>query len=230
MKVYIFNTCEISNIFDFSKFYEFVDEEKKKKVMKLMRNEDKMRALIGDTLARVLICRTLECKNKDVKYKYNEYGKPYLENNIEFNISHSGNYVVVAIDDLPLGIDIEEMKKIEFEGIAKGYYDESEYKWIINHNKEEQMKCFYILWTLKESYVKYVGKGLIIGFNSFKFKIDEENELFEIDKVDNGRRLYFKNYNILDKYQLSVCSLKDEVILNDIDYRGLIELMNIYNS
>jgi 4'-phosphopantetheinyl transferase len=229
MEVYIFNIDKIDNIFNYDKFYEFVNKEKKQKVMKFRRNEDKIRSLVGDTLTRVISCKHLECKNKDIKYKYNEYGKPYIKENLEFNISHSGEYVVVAIDDCPVGIDIEEMKNIEFEGIAKGYYDESEYKWIINHEKEQQMRCFYKLWTLKESYVKYVGKGLSIAFNSFKFKINEKKNLFEIDKNSDGEIIHFKNYDLVDKYQLSICSVKDEVLVKNIDYKLLLEMMDIYD-
>lgn len=229
MEVYIFNIDKIDDIFNYDKFYEFVNKEKKQKVMKFRRNEDKIRSLVGDTLTRIIICKHLGCKNKDIKYKYNEYGKPYIKENLEFNISHSGEYVVVAIDDCPVGIDIEEMKNIEFEGIAKGYYDESEYKWIINHEKEQQMRCFYELWTLKESYVKYVGKGLSIAFNSFRFKINEKKNLFEIDKNSDGEIIHFKNYDLVDKYQLSICSVKDEVLVKNIDYKLLLEMMDIYD-
>ncbi|MDS0524593.1 4'-phosphopantetheinyl transferase superfamily protein [Clostridium sp. SHJSY1] len=229
MEIYIFNIEKINKTFDFEKFYNYVDKEKREKVIKFRRDEDKIRSLLGDVLARILICKFLKCKNKDIKYKYNEYGKPYIDENVEFNISHSGNYVVVAIDNAPLGIDIEEMKEIEFEGIAKGYYNESEYNWIINHNKSEQMKCFYKIWTLKESYVKYVGKGLSINFNSFKFNIAQDNK-FNIDNTKNDIQLYFKNYNILDKYQLSVCSKKDEFIFKDMEYNSLIKYMKDYDD
>ncbi|MBD7912364.1 MULTISPECIES: 4'-phosphopantetheinyl transferase superfamily protein [Clostridium] len=228
MEVYIFNIDEILDIFDFKKFYDFVDKDKRKKIQKFRRDEDKIRSLVGEALARIKICEKLGCKNFNIKFEHNEYGKPYIKENIEFNISHSGSYVIVAIDDCALGIDIEEMKEIEFEGIAKGYFDESEYNWIINHDKEKQKKCFYKLWTLKESYVKYVGKGLSIGFNSFKFNIDENRNILEIDS--DSEDIYFKNYDMLDKYQLSVCSKKDEVILKEVDYKFLCEMMKKYEE
>ncbi|MBU3198520.1 4'-phosphopantetheinyl transferase superfamily protein [Clostridium estertheticum] len=32
------------------------------------------------------------------------------------------------------------------------------------------MSCFYDLWTLKESYIKAIGRGLSIPFSSFNIK------------------------------------------------------------
>jgi 4'-phosphopantetheinyl transferase len=46
---------------------------------------------------------------KKVKIKLNKFGKPMLENQeIHFNISHSGGYVVCAVSDSPIGVDIEQ--------------------------------------------------------------------------------------------------------------------------
>ena len=50
-----------------------------------------------------------------------EYGKPYLAAHpgIEFNISHSGLYVVVAVSDVPVGIDVEEVQDRDLHSIGK---------------------------------------------------------------------------------------------------------------
>src|SRR6188768_1435881 len=40
--------------------------------------------------------------------KHGELSKPYLEGNVNFNISHSGNYTICAISEMgEIGIDIE---------------------------------------------------------------------------------------------------------------------------
>lgn len=43
----------------------------------------------------------------DYNVYYNEYGKPYLDNGLYFNISHSKNVIVCVISDREVGIDIE---------------------------------------------------------------------------------------------------------------------------
>ena len=37
-------------------------------------------------------------------------------------------------------------------------------------NSDEKINYFYDLWTLKESYIKTIGKGLYTPLNSFSIK------------------------------------------------------------
>ena len=42
-----------------------------------------------------------------------EYGKPYYEDcPLYFNISHSGEYVALAVSDMPVGIDVQRVTDI----------------------------------------------------------------------------------------------------------------------
>ncbi|WP_423237249.1 4'-phosphopantetheinyl transferase family protein [Clostridium putrefaciens] len=61
--------------------------------------------------------------NEYIKLNKNQYGKPYSGEypQFKFNISHSGDYVLCSIDDKPIGVDIEEIKPIEYEEIAKNF-------------------------------------------------------------------------------------------------------------
>ena len=45
-----------------------------------------------------------------------EKGKPYLKGreDLHFNISHSGNFVLCALGECPLGVDIERHKDLHF--------------------------------------------------------------------------------------------------------------------
>ncbi|MEJ9194143.1 4-phosphopantetheinyl transferase, partial [Bacillus cereus] len=73
------------------KLIRLVSKEKQMKIQKYKRKPDQYSALIGDILIRYLITTNFSKENKDIKYKYNEYGKPYVDelNNFHFNISHS---------------------------------------------------------------------------------------------------------------------------------------------
>ena len=47
--------------------------------------------------------------------RYNEYGRPFLPGSVDFNISHSGHYIIcAAADNIRVGIDIEEIKEVDF--------------------------------------------------------------------------------------------------------------------
>ena len=49
-------------------------------------------------------------------FEYNEYGKPFINypTNLHLSISHSGNWITCIVDDNPVGIDVEEIKQIDF--------------------------------------------------------------------------------------------------------------------
>ncbi|KUJ59138.1 hypothetical protein AR687_24660 [Flavobacteriaceae bacterium CRH] len=125
-----------------------------------------------------------KCLNK---LKYNKYGKPYLELDLEldFNISHSGKYVICALaKDLRLGIDIEKIEELNVDSIT-GVLTKKELFHINSCKKKE--KIFYDYWTKKESVVKAIGIGLSIPMEEIEIhKIQQltyDNNTWYIQKV-----------------------------------------------
>ena len=106
---------------------------------------------------------------------YNENGKPYIKNNpIYFNISHSGEYIVIVVSDKEIGVDIQEItvKDNVVDRVCTG----SEKKQPITP------EYFTKLWVKKESYVKKLGIGLSFGLQNVDTTIIDT---FDIYKVDN---------------------------------------------
>uniref|UniRef100_UPI0030CAB2EB 4'-phosphopantetheinyl transferase family protein n=1 Tax=Croceitalea sp. MTPC5 TaxID=3056565 RepID=UPI0030CAB2EB len=97
--------------------------------------------------------------------EYNKYGKPYISGKINFNISHSGDYVICAIsENIKLGIDIEKITRIDFNHF-KSQFLAQEWNGIIN--SKNQLRQFYKYWTQKEAVIKAAEKGLSISLRSF---------------------------------------------------------------
>ena len=114
-----------------------------------------------------MICAHTGLQNKTLLFLTNQYEKPYLANisDIHFNISHSGNFVVCALSDKTVGIDIEQVKPVELK-IAKRFFSAGEYEFIAA-KADNKTLAFYKIWTMKESYVKWEGKGLSMPLKSF---------------------------------------------------------------
>ncbi|SFU45573.1 4'-phosphopantetheinyl transferase [Clostridium sp. DSM 8431] len=207
----------------------FVDENKKKKALRFIRKEDRIRTLIADIMVRSYVCEKYNYKNKDIIYGYNEFKKPYLINkdNINFNVSHSGKYVVAAFDNEAIGVDVEKINKdTEYKVLAKNFYTKNEYLRIENLNEEKSIIEFFKLWTFKESYIKFEGKGLSIPLNSFEIEKNNENNTYYLK--DNEKNIYFNNFNIDEEYELSCCSRKKDAILKEITFNDLIYSMKKY--
>ena len=87
------------------------------------------------------------------EWEYNEYGKPYIKGGLHFSISHCKAGIAVAVDEQPIGIDIEAIRHAE-DDLIERVMNEEERKQI--HND----RAFTRLWTQKEAIVKAQGVGL----------------------------------------------------------------------
>ena len=188
------------------KLMNFTSSEKITKIKKYRFLKDSKRTLLGDILARYIICNKQNIPNSQLEFKCNEYGKPELINpsGYYYNISHSGKWVVCAFDNHPIGIDVEVIKPIEMK-IAKRFFTESEYNDLMNIDEDDRLKYFYKLWTLKESYIKADGKGLTIPLDSFSFSI--ENGHINLTTKNEYDSCIFWQDEIDDQHIVSVCHI-----------------------
>lgn len=80
--------------------------------------------------------------------KYNKYSRPYLNSEIDFNISHSGEYVMCAISkSAKLGIDIEAIQGIDFKDFKKVM---SAQQWQDINNSESPSRAFLTIGQSKK--------------------------------------------------------------------------------
>lgn len=198
MKIFMFN---ISNI-DKSKFNKYLTYSlKQDEILGYYHFQDQIRSLYGELLSKVVISNERNIPINDIIIQKNAYGKPSILNKeIHFNISHSGTWVVLAASDFPVGIDIEEKKKININLIMKAF-NENEINYIETKSSEfEKLEAFYRIWTRKESYLKALGIGL--NTSNINFNTKPELAYTEIDDF------YLKDY-ILEKHIMAVCSKVD---------------------
>lgn len=109
-----------------------------------------------------------------IEYGYGSNGKPYLVDfpEVHFSLSHSGNVVALAIADSEVGIDVQEHRGYS-DKIAERFYHEEEKKMLeaVSDPVEKEI-LFYKIWTCKEGYIKYTGKGMGQELRDFYCNID----------------------------------------------------------
>lgn len=139
--VYIADIKKVKN--DYQKLYDKISDFRKERADSYYHEDDKLRSVVSAFLVKTFI--------KKEELKYNEYGKPYIEGGPYFNVSHCDNYVVLAVSENEVGIDIEEVKKRDLS-----FLNEILDKDITAYPLETQ----YLLWCAKESMAKCLGTGL----------------------------------------------------------------------
>lgn len=169
-------------------------------------SEGKQRSLIGDLMVRRFYAQEFKVDPFSFDFEYNEHEKPALKNYSDtyFNISHSSDWVVVAFSDRPVGIDVEKNKGNRLK-VAKRFFTQEEQNDLFSlPSIEKQIDYFYRLWTLKESYMKAVGKGISMSLSSFSFQKKEDPFIlkYSADDID----FHFSTFIIHPEYACSLCS------------------------
>lgn len=106
---------------------------------------------------------------EDAQIGKNALGKPFFINypSCYFNISHSGEHIVIAIADSTVGVDIEIIDKYDSK-IRERFFSKEEQKYVLDaEDNKVVISRFFKIWTMKEAYVKYTGEGLKRSFKSF---------------------------------------------------------------
>lgn len=146
----------------YSFYYELLSTEKRMRVDRFHFEDDKKRSVVGDMLAKEMISEYCKIPVQDIQLQKDTNGKPFVKDlGVEFNISHSGKYVICAISDKPIGVDIEQIRELDLS-ISKKFCNDKELKYIFDGSisKKESIKRFFEIWTFKEAYLKMLGVGL----------------------------------------------------------------------
>jgi 4'-phosphopantetheinyl transferase len=136
-----------------------------------------------------------QCLNQ---VKYSPYNRPYIKENIDFNISHSGEYVVCAVaSNMQIGIDIEEIKPVDFPDFDNVM---TMAEWENIHHATDPLRAFYTHWTIKESVIKADSRGLTVPLTD----INIHPQFAELE----GKIWYLNELSIDDNYCLSIATDK----------------------
>ncbi|WP_397386519.1 4'-phosphopantetheinyl transferase family protein [Paenibacillus terrigena] len=187
----------------FNHALQWIPEDHRYPIMRLRRKEDRDLALLGALLIRYAISKACSIPFKDIVIRKNEYGKPYLSgsHHIHFNISHSGQWVVLMLSEYPVGVDIEQIKDIDLTAFDL-FFASCEINRLSSYTGRQKLSCFYDLWTLKESYMKAIGVGLSMPPDSFWIEFEPRIAVYPHQAED----WHFRQYAFSPEYKLSVCS------------------------
>lgn len=125
-----------------------------------------------------------------------ENGRPFLDDRIDFNISHSDEYTVCTLSDRgKVGIDIERIKEVDLSDF-RNYLTPKEREIIAQ--SEDPYRDFYKIWTIKESVLKADGRGLSASL----LDVDIEGK----KAVWDGQIWFLNEININPSYVCHVAS------------------------
>lgn len=144
-------------------------ESERQKMCAYLRPADRARSFAAHVLKRVILAEILNISAPKLDFAADGFGRPWLDNNInelDFNLSHSGNMVALAVSKgAAVGIDIEQDRR----GHDKLFYN-------VRAPGEETLFSetadFLKMWTIKEAISKAIGTGVSEIFENMKVEIN----------------------------------------------------------
>ncbi|SNX85161.1 related to BNA2 - tryptophan 2,3-dioxygenase [Melanopsichium pennsylvanicum] len=172
----------------------------REKVTKYYRHIDRVRSLVGRLLPRVLVSKHYGVAWNLIRFSSTREGRPYLSMpnsvgeggaRLDFNISHDGDWVVMAYTlsrGMRVGVDVMAIELPKYEPSLESFVQTmdmaltpKETSWVLEGQGEgegerEGLKRLYTLWTYKEAYTKNVGKGLGFDFSRIHFDLPDRTD------------------------------------------------------
>lgn len=137
---------------------ELLEEGRRRRLYRYLRLEDQARCLTAG-----LMLRSVFGSEAVARMTLSQFGKPVLSGGPCFNLSHSGDKVVLLEDEEDVGADVEQIAPYSRK-VAKRVFTASEQKWLQRQAADE---AFYRLWTGKEAVMKALGLGFHLPPESF---------------------------------------------------------------
>lgn len=126
----------------------------------------KARFVLGRGLRRAMLSEATGIDPAALVFSETEGTKPQATNAIgwDFNVSHSGDHVAVAVGQGRVGIDLEEVRPVRsMDAIVQRYFHPDERQAWLASKQSLREEAFFILWSAREAAMKCVGLGLARG-------------------------------------------------------------------
>lgn len=186
MRIYLLNLSEAAD-FTVERYLPLISEARRREIFRFQREKDRRAKILAEILARELAAAEMGCSVEEIQLERDERGKPWLVNSpLQISLSHSSNWVACSISAARNGVDVEENFSDALE-IAKSFFAPTEYLLLQRLYGDELRRKFLSLWTLKESYAKFLGTG-----------IDEKILRLDIKELQSRANVFCQNFYLED--------------------------------
>lgn len=146
-----------------NEFYSILQENEKERANRYLQVRDHNRSIISRGALRILLARFLNLEPSEINLKKDQNKKLYVEetgfSGIKFNVSHSGKWILISLDDRDNGVDIEQVNAFfTYQNLLPLTCSQQEQLAI--SNSTEPVQSFFEMWTRKEALLKATGTGI----------------------------------------------------------------------
>ncbi|SHM21946.1 4'-phosphopantetheinyl transferase family protein [Mucilaginibacter sp. OK098] len=181
--------------------------------------KDRNRFIISRGAMRHIFGKYLNQTPATVEFGAGENNKPYIKStnqlNLQYNLSHSGDAILLAVSDSAIGADIEFINKsFGFKEVLADNFSTAEIDYI---NETDAVACFFRLWTRKEALTKATAQGLDIDLKLIP--VLDGSHLIKPGIIASNNNWLIRSFALNDEYTASIASFPfiDKISFWDLD-------------
>jgi len=171
-------TDDIDDVDLLAEYQDLLTQKEKKQWQRFYFARHRHQYLVTRALIRTTLSQYVDILPRDWRFTFNKHGRPEISQehgdlNIRFNLSHTDGLVMCGVTTgNEIGVDVEnKQRKNELLKIANRYFSPQEVVDLGQVPSSAQIHRFFEYWTLKESYIKARGMGLLLPLDQFSFRI-----------------------------------------------------------
>jgi len=143
---------------------EYLSSEEDARRRQYRSREAAERYVVTRSLARIVLSEHLGIPARDIRVHRTEAGKPVVARGAHFNVSHSGDLVLLALsDERPVGVDVERKRDVRrVQALIARWLTESERLEVgqLTARGAAASDAFLRVWSMKEARLKALGVGI----------------------------------------------------------------------
>lgn len=167
-----------------------LSDDERERASRFYRREDQRRFVVAHAMLRQILAGYLGANATSLELTTGEHGKPALAQShrgppLEFNLSHSGDFALVAVAmEKRVGVDIEQWRDtFDHSRLAEKVFSEHERRELeeLLDGPHTMLDAFYSAWSRKEAYIKATGHGVSRGLQHFDVSLHPDQAARVLD-------------------------------------------------
>lgn len=178
-----------------------LDDAERARAKRYAFERDRLVYIAAHALGRHLLSEWAGGAPQDWRFTIGQHGKPEVAAmpglpRLRLNLSHTnGLAAAVLTEEHDVGIDVEWLdRKAPTMDLARRFFAPAECAHLASMPEQEFVETFLAFWTLKEAYVKAIGKGLAQPLDSFAFTLEPPSIRFVDRLADDPARWLFRRF------------------------------------
>jgi 4'-phosphopantetheinyl transferase len=137
-----------------------LNSEEQERAYRYMKVQDRYRFITGRASLRQILSHYTGLSTADIQFSAGKGYKPALAGHPEicFNLSHTADWILLAISGLEVGVDLEFIQpEFRYQEVVDAHFTDAERSYLSLDGMDRR---FYEIWTRKEAFLKATGQGL----------------------------------------------------------------------